>query len=240
MPTAASSLRGKTAGTSGTARCKMSTRNGSIPRVPRSGAQWARDRYWPSYQSMPKLLPTADGGTYLAWSADDGVWVQRVTGDGMPAWGGPLHVGDSNAGTLVSLLPDQRGGAFVGMSSSRLQRLSSTGTLLLGSGGASPVTGASFEAGVEDGSGGTYWLLRTPDRNYHVTHVDSVGASSWSSPVTVGTGFVRYYEATIISDGEGERSPSGSTRAAADRRSMRPDSTLLDTNSGVSMDSRCM
>jgi hypothetical protein len=98
----------------------------------------------PSYQSMPKLLPTADGGTYLAWSADDGVWVQRVTGDGMPAWGGPLHVGDSNAGTLVSLLPDQRGGAFVGMSSSRLQRLSSTGTLLLGSGGASPVTGASF------------------------------------------------------------------------------------------------
>jgi hypothetical protein len=174
---------------------------------PSGGPLWGSDGLMiatgSAHQSRPRLLPTGDGGAYIAWGANDEVWIQKLGGEGTPRWSAPVRVGVGDAGYLVRLLPDGRGGALVGMSSSRLQRVSGTGALLLGPDGALPAPGSTLDTGVEDGSGGAYWLLRTPDRNSHVIHVDSLGTPSWSSPVTLGTGFVRYGAATLISDGAG-------------------------------------
>jgi len=150
-----------------------------------------------SYQVSPRLLPTGDGGAYLAWgtgsAGTDGVLIQRFDGNGNQVWNSATQVGNGRGGAMVSLLSDGRGGVFVGLTSSDLQRVSAAGTLLLGTQGAHLSVGdAYFQTGVEDESGGTYWLFRTPGHDYRVAHVDSAGAANWSEPVTLSTGFVDY------------------------------------------------
>lgn len=170
----------------------------------------------PGFQGTPKLSPSGNGGTYVAWTGDDGVWIQRLDGGGAAIWQTPIQALDASAGTLVSLLLDGRGGVFVGSSSSRLQRVASDGTLLLQPHGMPIASGTSLDAGVEDGSGGTFWLFHAQGGRYFVTRVDSAGVPAWSNPVAIGSGFVRY-EAVLVSDGSG-----GAIAAWIDTRSGGP------------------
>lgn len=156
-----------------------------------------------SYQT-PRLLASGDGGAYIAWTASnvgaEEVWIQRLDGNGNPAWASPTRVG---SGFALSLLSDRRGGAFVGVTASRLQRVSAAGMLLLGSEGVALPIGVGYAlAGIEDESGGSYWLFRTPDGVHIIARVDSSGTAIWPQPVVLGVGSDGS-KAVLVRDGLG-------------------------------------
>jgi hypothetical protein len=155
----------------------------------------------PLVQSDPIVLATGDGGGFIAWNEADTVKVTRIGSDGAAEWERPRAVFDNgHDGYLVSLLNDGRGGAFIALGSCVLQRITGTGDMPWGPAGRRWMPGgAHVKDVVEDGAGGTYWLLYR-DRSYHIARVDGDGLARWSGLRTLSTGSVST-DAALTPDG---------------------------------------
>ena len=157
-------------------------------------------------QDLAKLLPTGDGGVYVAWTASsaliDRIWIQKLNPNGMPGWSAPTHVTNSRGGPLASLVTDGAGGVYVGSAFAEVQRVTAAGVLPWGPQGVPLSDQPSYlQSGVADESGGAYWLFTIGARSYRMTRTDSGGAHKWQSPITIGTGAIE--EAVFVADGSG-------------------------------------
>lgn len=158
------------------------------------------------YEVGPQLLPTGDGGAIVAWTVfgndQDTVLVERLGPAGSSLWGAPTRLPMKSHQGVVRLLADARGGAVVGLKTA-IHRIGSDGTIRWAlSGPSGSDEPAYLQAGIDDGTGGSYWLFVDAARSASVTRVDSAGVLAWSAPVTLGNGFVEW-EAILVPDGSG-------------------------------------
>jgi hypothetical protein len=173
----------------------------------KTGVQLTSDA---SFHAAPKIAATSDGGVVVAWTSDSNVVAQKLNAQGQAQWGAgvvfteakfnyslaDLHAGD-NGSVIISWTRNQ---GFGSNSILVANKISSTGTLLWGSGNLHIFDNGSLQFGnfpyfVPDGSGGAVfaWYTNSPLQCFaqHVRADGSLAFPAGGSPVSTDLNNVR-------------------------------------------------
>lgn len=171
------------------------------------GVQLTRDS---SFHAIPKITGTSDGFIVVAWTSDSNVVLQKVNSAGKPQWGNgvvlsesgynytlaDLHAADDGS-VIVSWV---RGQDFGSNSQLRANKISSSGSLLWGSGNVDIFDVGSLQFGnypyfVYDGNGGAVfaWYTNSPLQCF-AQHIRADGSEAFphnGSPASANSNNVR-------------------------------------------------
>src|SRR5579872_120919 len=161
--------------------------------------------------AAPKIAATTDGGIVVAWTSDTNVVAQKLNAQGQPQWGSgvvfsqagydfllaDLHAAD-NGSVVISWVRNQ---GFGSPNLLNANKISSTGTLLWGSGNVQLFTNGSLQFGnfpyfVPDGNGGAVfaWYTNGPTLQCYAQHLLADGTAAFpagGSPVSANGTNVR-------------------------------------------------
>ena len=157
-----------------------------------------------SFHASPKITVTSDGNIVVAWISDSNVVLQKLNPAGQPQWGSgvvltesgynyslaDLHAAD-NGSVIVSWARAQ---GFGSNSQLRANKISSTGSLMWGSGNVDIFDVGSLQFGnfpyfVYDGNGGAVfaWYTSAPTLQCFAQHILANGTEAFphnGSPVS--------------------------------------------------------
>ncbi len=149
-----------------------------------------------SFHGSPKIAGTSDGNVVVAWMNDSNVIVQKLNAAGQPQWGSGVVFGASgynyfiadlkaadNGSVIVSWVQEQGFGSDAQL---RANKISSTGSLLWGSGNVALFDTGSLQLGnfpyfIYDGNGGAVfaWYTSIPTLQCYAQHILADGSEAF-------------------------------------------------------------
>ncbi len=168
----------------------------------RHGVQLTNDS---AFHAAPKIVGTSDGSIVVAWTSDSDVVLQKLDAHGVAQWGSgvvfsetgydyllaDLHTADSGS-VIVSWV---RNKGFGSNSQLRANKVSSSGSLLWGSGNVDIFDVGSLQFGnfpyfVYDGNGGAVfaWYTSIPSLQCFAQHIRSDGSEAFAHNGVAGSG----------------------------------------------------
>lgn len=147
--------------------------------------------------AAPKIAGTSDGGVVVAWTSNSNVVAQKLDANGNPQWGSgvvftesgysyllaDLHAAD-NGSVIISWVREK---GFAGNKTLIANKISTSGTLLWGTGNVAIFTNGSLQFGnfpkfLPDGNGGAVfgWYTSSPSLQVFAQHILADGSAAFA------------------------------------------------------------